>query len=607
MYSEKRNVRQLLSLLKAHNISHFVVSPGSRHIPIVISMEADPFFKLYSVVDERGASFFAIGLMQRFKEPVGVICTSGTAAANYCSAINECLYQELPLLVLTADREECLRDQREDQMIRQSTMFQPIAKFVANLPLVKDEKDAWHNNRLINEALLELTHRGCGPVQINIPVPEHTDKFDAKELPIERKITRYDLSNTNWQETANYLTGKKVVVVCGEGFTFTEEERLSLDTFCDKFDAIVLCDKMSNCHVNNSIENAFPTLQALSNVDVNELAPDVVISIRANYSFNPEFKAFMNRAKGHKCENWCIHPSGRIYDPFKGLLTNVYEMNEFTFFRNIADQAHDVIDPSYAETWKVIAGSIDEPHGEYAHVNTVGSFLKQLPKDSILQLANSNSVRLAQLYDIDPSIEIHCNRGTDGIDGCMSTTIGFASETDKPVFLMIGDLTFFYDMNALWNRHLGKNIRIFIQNNGGGAIMHMPKRPDFATEHLPNFISARHNASVKAWAEDRGFRYLCAHTAEEAAEGAKVLTDLSVEGPIILEVFSDMLEDTKNFKNYYATIRQSRIEELLQNKSESVIQKVIRTLGYAPNAIKVKIAQAIGPNRVQAAKTLIKG
>lgn len=586
MYSEKRNVRQLLSLLKAHNISRFVVSPGSRHIPIVISMEADPFFQLYSVVDERSASFFAIGLMQRFKEPIGVICTSGTASANYCSAINECLYQELPLLVLTADREECLRDQREDQMIRQSTMFQPIAKFVANLPLVKDEKDAWFNNRLINEALLELTHRGCGPVQINIPIPEHTDAFNIQELPTERVITRFDLSNINWQTTANYLEDKKIVVVCGEGFTFTEEERISLETFCNKFDAVVLCDKMSNCHVVNSIENTFPVLKALNNADISELAPDIVISIRANYSFNPEFKVFMNRALNHKCENWCIHPSGRIYDPFKGLLTNVYEMNEFTFFKQVANATNKCKEVSYAEIWKVISKSIEEPQGGFAHVNTVGTLLKQLPKGSILQLANSNSVRLAQLYHIDSSIEIHCNRGTDGIDGCMSTMVGFASATEKPVFLMIGDLTFFYDMNALWNRHIGKNIRIFLQNNGGGAIMHMPKRPDFAAEHLPNYISAHHDTSAKGWAEDRGFKYFCAHTQKELEEGVKKLTDLSIEGPIILEVFTNMLEDTHFFKGYYATINRVKLENNLKNRTRQVILSVMNIMGIDKDDIK---------------------
>lgn len=586
MFSEKRNVRQLLSLLKAHNISHFVVSPGSRHIPIVISMEADPFFNLYSVVDERSASFFAIGLMQRFKRPVGIICTSGTASANYCSAINECIYQELPLLVLTADREECLRDQHEDQMIRQSTMYTPIAKMVANLPLVKDEKDAWFNNRLINEALLELTHRGCGPVQINIPIPDHMDRFDVQELPSERKIIRYDLESADWRITADYLKGKRIIIVCGEGYTLTEGQRTSIDHFCNKFDAIVLCDKMSNCHVRNSIENAFPTLRALNKLDINELAPDIVISIRANYSFNPEFKEFMKRAKSHKSENWFVHPSGRIVDPFKGLLTRVYEMDEFGFFKHVSNAVDSIVEPCYSETWKVISESIEEPHTPYGHINAVGHFLENIPKNSILQLANSNSVRMAQLYNIDPSVEIHCNRGTDGIDGCMSTAVGFASETEKTVFLMIGDLTFFYDMNALWNRHLGKNLHIFLVNNGGGAIMHMPKRPDFAAEHLPNFISAHHDASARAWAEDRGFKYVSAHTQEEIENGVKILTDTKIEGLVLLEVFSDMLEDTKIFKGYYATIDREKLDRSLSTRTKSIIKKVCNIMGIEIEAVK---------------------
>lgn len=589
MYSSKRNVCQLLSLLKAHNISRFVVSPGSRHIPIVISMEADPFFHLYSVVDERGASFFAIGLMQRFQEPVGVICTSGTAAANYCSAINECLYQELPLLVLTADREECLRDQHEDQMIRQSTMYTTITKMVANLPLVNDDKDAWFNNRLINEALLELNHHGNGPVQINIPVADHIDSFATRTLPAERKISRIELTNVDWSSIASYLTGKKVLVVCGEGYTLSEQQRQALNDFCNKFDAAVLCDKMSNCHVDNSVENAFPVLQALGSADVTELAPDLIISIRSNFSFNPELKGFVSRVKkaGLKVENWFVHPSGRIVDPYKGILTRVYEMDEFHFFQQVASSlATPCAEPAYAGSWTVISKAILEPSVQYGHVNAVGKFLKHIPNDCILQLANSNSVRMAQLYHIDPSIEIHCNRGTDGIDGCMSTTIGYASETDKLTFLMIGDLTFFYDMNALWNRQLGKNVRIFLDNNGGGAIMHMPNRPEFAAQHLPNFISAHHDASAKAWAEDRGFKYVSARTDDEIEKGVKLLTDTNAEGPIILEVFSEMLEDTRIFKGYYSSISRQQLELSLRGVSTMVIKKVCATFGIDPQLIK---------------------
>ena len=578
MFSTKKNVLQLLSLLKAHSIKRFVVSPGSRHIPIVLSMESDPFFELYSVVDERSASFFALGLIQRFEEPVGVICTSGTASANYCSAISEAYYQELPLLVLTADRLPCLLDQHEDQMIHQSTMYVNVTKYVANLPVVNTLQDEWYNNRLINEALLELNHHGTGPVQINIPVADHMDDFTVTELPRQRKINRYDLSVPEefWKKIANRLSDKKIIIVCGEGNPLKEMELKALDSFCQKFDCIILSDKISNCHHRYAVENAFPTLQAMSHGDVEETIPDVIISIRSNYSFNPEFKSFVKRCASTKIENWYVSASGKIIDPFQ-CLTDVFEMNEFIFFSKISQAKEDIlINHQYAELWTIISSSIEEPIVPYGHIYTIGKFLNNIPDDCILHLSNSNSVRIAQLYSISPSIEVHCNRGTDGID---ATMVGYASGTDKPVFLMIGDLTFFYDMNALWNRQLGKNVRIILSNNDGGAIMHMPKRPELATSLLPNYISAQHHTSAKAWVEDRGFTYLSAHNEKEVEEGVRKLTDLSVEGPVILEVFTDMLEDTKIFKGYYATIRRSTLEDKLKHKAIVVKRRIFNALG----------------------------
>lgn len=588
MFSEKRNVLQLLSLLKAHNISRFVVSPGSRHIPIVISMECDPFFKLYSVVDERSASFFAIGLIQRFNEPVGIICTSGTASANYCSAINECLYQELPLLVITADREEALRDQHEDQMIRQSNMYANIAKMVANLPLVNTERDAWFNNRLINEALLELNHHGCGPVQINIPVPEHLDPFTTQELPRERKISRFDLDSVKWDVVSQRLRNKKIMIVCGEGFVLTESQRNVIESFAQKYDAVILSDKMSNCHTSVSVENAFAVMQALSGKDLTEIAPDIIISIRANFSFNPELKGLIGllKGKGFKIQNWFVHPSGRVVDPYQGLLTDVFEMSEFSFFKNVALQNIDEKNErDYSESWKVISESIEEPKFEYGHLEAVGELLKKIPPNSVLHLANSNSVRMAQLYDINPTIEIHCNRGTDGIDGSMSSAVGFACETDKLTYLIIGDLSFFYDMNALWNPQLGKNLRILLDNNGGGAIMHMPRRPQFAADLLPNFISASHNACAEAWAKDRGFKYYSARNFEDLQKGVDALADVSLEGPMLLEVFSNLFDDVKCLKEYYAQINRSKLDKSLKTRSKQVVKKVCAILGIDPSKL----------------------
>lgn len=594
MFSEKRNVLQLLSLLKAHGISRYVVSPGSRHIPLVISMQMDPFFKLYSVVDERSASFFAIGLIQRFDEPVGVICTSGTASANYCSAINEALYQELPLLVITADREGALRDQHEDQMIRQGTMYQNTAKMVANLPMVKDDVDAWYNNRLINEALLELNHRGRGPVQINIPIPSHMDAFTSLNIPLERKINRWNMESTDWKHVVQSLADKKILIVCGEGAPLTKEQKNILSDFCRKNDATVLCDKMSNCHTEDCIENAFAVLQALGSMDLSSIAPDIIISIRANFSFNPELKGVVGTLKrnGFKIENWYVHASGCVVDPYQGLLINIYEMDEFSFFRKVVEnQGESQRECFYAESWKVLSESVDEPKLPYGHIEAVGEFLQKLPSDSVLHLANSNSVRLAQLYKIDPSIEIHCNRGTDGIDGCMSSAVGFSCETDKITYLIIGDLTFFYDMNALWNPQLGKNLRIFLDNNGGGAIMHMPKRPQFATDLLPIYLSAHHNAKAEAWAKDRGFKYFSAKNSEELKNGIEVMTNPNSEGPILLEVFTNLFEDVKNLRNYYVQINREKLDYSLKKRSKAVIKKVCAVLGIDSQKVKALLGK----------------
>ena len=434
---------------------------------------------------------------------------------------------------------------------------------------------------MINEALLELNHHGTGPVQINIPVADHMDDFTVTELPRQRKINRYDLSVPEefWKKIANRLSDKKIIIVCGEGNPLKEVELKALDSFCQKFDCIILSDKISNCHHRYAVENAFPTLQAMSHGDVEETIPDVIISIRSNYSFNPEFKSFVKRCASTKIENWYVSASGKIIDPFQ-CLTDVFEMNEFIFFSKISQAKEDIlINHQYAELWTIISSSIEEPIVPYGHIYTIGKFLNNIPDDCILHLSNSNSVRIAQLYSISPSIEVHCNRGTDGIDGCMSTMVGYASGTDKPVFLMIGDLTFFYDMNALWNRQLGKNVRIILSNNDGGAIMHMPKRPELATSLLPNYISAQHHTSAKAWVEDRGFTYLSAHNEKEVEEGVRKLTDLSVEGPVILEVFTDMLEDTKIFKGYYATIRRSTLEDKLKHKAIVVKRRIFNALG----------------------------
>lgn len=584
MFPTNNSVLQLVSLLKAHGVKRHVISAGSRHKQIEIALGCDPYFEIYSVVDERSASFFALGLIQKYNEPVGILCTSGTASSNYGSAISEAFYQHLPLLVITTDKPMRQQDQQEDQMIRQIGQYANTAKFVTNLPEINTSADEWHLNRLINEALLELDHHGKGPVHINIPIASYEDTFETKELPEYRVINRLSYSMTSEIATqyANSLANKKILIVLGEGQPMTDKQQNALDSFVKKFDCILLADKMSNCHHENVLENSLPLLLALSNADLAELKPDLIITCRANYSFNDAFKGFVRRCGGG-IEHWYVSPSGKVVDPFRSLST-VFEMEEFDFMARMVAESIKMADSfDYSGTWKLVSFSIDEPNFDFCHITAIGKLLKSIPKSSCLQLANSHTVRMAQFFDIDPSINVFCNRGTDGIDGSMSTAVGYAAPEDQLVFLMIGDLSFFYDMNALWNVHINKNIRIMMVNNGGGSILTVPKCNYPDGSKLPAYIKARHNVTAKAWVEDRGFNYYSATNIEELEKGINALTDAASEMPVFLEVFTDNETDFRLVSNYFGLIRRTTLEDKLKSVTQGIYKRITNLIASLKN------------------------
>lgn len=573
MYSTNKSVLQLVSLLKAHGVKRYVISAGSRHKQIEIALGCDPFFEIYSVVDERSASFFALGLIQKYDEPVGILCTSGTASSNYCSAISEAYYQHLPLLVITADKPPRIQDQQEDQMIHQIGQYANIAKFTTNLPEINSLSDEWHLNRLVNEAILELNHHGRGPVHINIPIASYEDTFATKALPKCRVINRYDYAS-DCRSFAGYLLNKKILVVLGEGQPMTTEQSNILDGFIKKYDCIMMADKMSNCHHENVLENSLPLLLALSNADLEELKPDIIITCRANYSFNDAFKGFVRKCGGG-IEHWYVSPSGKIVDPFKSL-TKVFEMKEFDFMNKMVEVTDNVADSfDYSETWKLISSSIDEPTFDFCHISAVGKLLKSVPQNSCIQLANSHTVRMAQFFKIDPSVKVFCNRGTDGIDGSMSTAVGFAAPADQLVYLLIGDLSFFYDMNALWNVHINKNMRIMMVNNGGGSILTVPNCNYPEGSQVPAYIKARHGATAKAWVEDRGFKYYAASNMEELERGVAALADKDSESPVFLEVFTDNDKDFKLVSTYFSSINRIALNEKLKSKAVNICNRAL--------------------------------
>lgn len=551
MYANNPLILELIALLKKFGIRKIVVSPGSRHRPLVASLSQDNYFELFTVVDERGAAFFALGLIQESNEPVAVTCSSGTACMNYGSAVVEAFYQRLPLLVLSSDRNPYLLNQGEDQMYSQSTTFSECTKYHAQLPIINTDIDKWYCNRIINEALISLTAHGRGPVHLNIPIENHHgDTISVNTLPEVRKINYHRLSkDIDWQAVGKYIQNKKVVIVWGQSVIQNSELLQAVDKFLELADGVILTDRMSNCNSKYALSKTLLTLQAMTPDEKTHMLPEVVISIGGNYIFNNELKRYFKL--GH-IENWQVGTMNKVCDPF-WRLTDLFDMTELDFFMNINEFLLSDNKSEYRDAWMVYRDLPEPTLSEYNEIYPIGKLIHNLPDDCDLQLANSNTIRFAHYFDIKKSIRVNCNRGVNGIDGSMSTAVGFSTTNKRPTFYITGELSFFYDMNALWIKHRPNNLRILLINNNGGAVMYdLQGHPE--NNQYPIYLATGHDAMAKGWAESQGFRYVAAHNKEEVDNGIAIMTDFSQNSPVLLEVFTDYDGDGTAAAKYFATL-----------------------------------------------------
>ncbi len=571
MFVNDKMVLQLIALLKKFCISKIVVSPGSRHNKLINSLQSDDFFKLYLVVDERSAAFFALGLIQECGEPVAVTCSSGTACMNYGSAIVEAFYQRLPLLVLSSDRVPELLNQCENQMYDQASTFATCTKYHCQLPVIDTPRDEWYCNRLINEALIELTHHGRGPVHINMPfAAHHGTTYDVASLPDVRKISirQLPMSPTQWKEISLRLKDKKVMVIWGQSVYPLKDVEQSENAFSENYNVVVLTDKISNCHADNAIINTTITMSVMKYNQAPALQPDIVISVGANYIFNKEIKSYL---KNGEAEHWQVGLEDKVCDPFH-TLTDIFEMPESYFFEMLVSNCAGKTNNSYFGAWKEISDLPTLPNMQYCELYAITKLMSQLPDNCDLQLANSQTIRMAHYIPIKESIRVNCNRGVNGIDGSMSTAIGFGANTNRLQFYITGELSFFYDMNSLSIRHLSRKTRILLINNHGGAVMYDQPR-NTPAENLPIYLAAGENKQAKGWAESLGFKYLSAVNKEEVDAGVKILLEESIESPIILEVFTDLSEDRFCISDYIQSQDQRTFSEKVGGRLSRMFKK----------------------------------
>jgi 2-succinyl-5-enolpyruvyl-6-hydroxy-3-cyclohexene-1-carboxylate synthase len=545
MYSDKKSVRQLAVLLKAHGVTKVVVCPGSQNAPLIQTFLQVKSFTCYPMNDNRSAGFFALGMALHEVAPVAVVCTAGNGLTNLLPAVAEAYQQQVPLVVISADT--------LPSRLKEPLIFDKIVKKAVNLPEVQSEADALTCNQLINEALLESKHHGRGPVHINIQLSDPVFGCNTTELEEERVMERYQGLNMYEQdyqplvERLNHL--KKRMVVAGQMNNIYEFDKKHEMTLSKQF--VWFTENLSNhttpgTPVRRMEELLFPMdLKTQEN-----LSPELLITF-GGAVVSRRLKYFLRKHK--PLEHWHVSKDGEVYDAF-GALTTVIEMDPFEFFEKIAPLIEDV-PPLYPRQWSQLEEKLPEPRFPYSEMQVVGQLMAALPQGCSLHLGNSSVVRYAQFFPLPKDVEIQSNMGLEGSEGALGTALGYATASEKINYMVLGDVSFFGGMNALWNSAYGSNVRILVINNGGNA--QLQTLPGFTPdERALRFVTGIHQATAQAWAEDRGFTYLSAHdeTELQAALSAFTQPDITRQ-PLLLEVFTDKAADAETLKQYFKGLK----------------------------------------------------
>lgn len=571
-FENYKNIELVVECLKRNNIKNLVISPGGTNIPFIKLVQEDVFFNCYSVVDERSAAYFAIGLYLQIHEPIVLVCTSAQATRNYIPGLTEAYYKKVPILAITMEKHPRFKYQNYMQAPDQTSLPDDSIKKSFELPFLKDINDLFHSRRLINESILELTRDGLGPVQLCIPWLD----FKIDEMESENPyISRYmisDIDNIN-------LDNKKVLIVIGEHLPFSEKEKNAINYFCENTDCVIYKNHLSNFKNDFSI-NGNLLLSTINDREFEEIKPDILISIGGQTGDYPFYLRF-SKTIYRNLENWIINLDGKVVDTYDKL-TKIYQGNEHDFFLKIKPNnvKHD-----YLNAWKCkinnLNNSINVP---FSNLSIAKEIHDKIPKNSIIQFSILNSLRVWSLFDLNENIECYSNVGAFGIDGGMSTLIGQSIATNKLCFLIIGDLAFFYDMNSLGIRHIKNNVRILLVNNNGGVEFKLNGELNSMTD---DYISAaNHFKNAKGWAETCGFKYLSANNAIEFSNKvAEFLNDSNK--PIVFEVcVSDNNEREAYGKFIKSNMNLSKSEVI----KEKIKDKIKNDLGIDKfNDLKRKI------------------
>lgn len=510
--TNKIHIQHLAEICAQKGMEQVVLSPGSRCAPLVIAFNRHASIKCYTIVDERSAAFFALGLAQQSGKPVGLVCTSGSAVLNYAPAVAEAFYQKVPLVLMTADRPNEWIDQGENQSIQQFEVFKNYIKKSYQLPVTfSEDKDVWFSNRIVSEAINTAKFPDLGPVHINIPLREPL--YDLTDESIEKPkivdLVKADFSlvkeemealENNWNQAK-----KKLIIVGGQKQKNTAIEK-ALQLYANNPDVVILKESISNIETENAFAQIDPLIELIQKNKLAGFVPDVILTF-GNGVVSKKLKFWLRHE--NVMAHWHISSSYEHWDNFQAL-TKVLKTNVAAFLTSIHSGENK--DSNYFELWNSLNNKISNFTEKYIQESDFADFKvfqvlsKNFPKNANIQFGNSTPVRYANLVELNAKLLINANRGVSGIDGQVSTALGASNINNKLTVCITGDLAMMYDSNAFWNNYLHPNFKVILINNNGGNIFRIIPGPNKLDE-LETYFETKNTYEAKHLANLHGLKY----------------------------------------------------------------------------------------------------
>ena len=573
-YTDEKNTQIVLGLLKKHGIRKVIASPGTTNIRLIASMQQDSFFEMYSAPDERSAAYMACGMAAESNEAVVLSCTGATASRNYIPGLTEAFYRKLPVLAITSTQHTGRIGQNIAQVLDRSVVLKDMVKLSVHVPTCHTGEDIWSCNVLVNKAILELNHKGGGPVHINLETT-YSKNFSIKQLPDVRGIYRI-----GYEDELPVLPEGKIGIFIGAHRRINERLTAAITQFCKKYDAVVLCDQTSNYRGEYRILFSLVTSQNYKSYECNDF--DILIHIGDISGAYPNIKSR---------QEWRVNPDGEIRDTFNHL-KYVFEMTEEYFFEKYSENNIEN-NKSFITKWKESYNELYSKINDlpFSNIWIASQTAAKIPNNSVLHLGILNSLRSWNFFETPESVRCYSNTGGFGIDGILSSTIGASlANPDKLIFCVIGDLAFFYDINSLGNHHVGNNIRILLINNGRGTEFrnynHFGAQfGSNADEYIAaaNHYGAQSKDLIKHYATDLGLEYLSASSKDEYLENMqRFLNEEIREKSMIFEVFTDWQDESDALKQINSlevstgSAVKKAAKSLLGEKGIEIAKKIIK-------------------------------